>query len=129
MNEKTKISNAKEIAKRIGSAYYWPRETWLTSDIAREYTSRAAKLPDNGGQDTGERRRLRIELQEYCGITELEATNILRGFHTADYVKRYDYISRLMPYPYELDKVEGDLEMVRKYIYEYGRDLEEKKKG
>lgn len=36
----------------------------LTEDIAREYRDRAAKLPYNGMQDIGERRRLRLELQE-----------------------------------------------------------------
>ena len=61
----------------------------LTEDIAREYRDRAAKLPYNGMQDIGERRRLRLELQERCGITELEAINILNGFHTDVYCMKY----------------------------------------
>ncbi len=80
MNEKTKQINARKIAERIGGIYYRLRKEWLTYDIAKQYTKRAAKLHDNGGQDIGEWRRLRIELQEYCGITEIEAINILRGF-------------------------------------------------
>ena len=61
----------------------------LTEDIAREYRDRAAKLPYNGMQDIGERRRLRLELQERCGVTELEAINILNGFHIDVYCAKY----------------------------------------
>lgn len=61
----------------------------LTESIAYEYRDRAAKLPYNGMQDIGERRRLRQELQERCGITELEAINILNGFHIDTYCIKY----------------------------------------
>lgn len=61
----------------------------LTENIAREYRDKAAKLPYNGMQDIGERRRLRLELQERCGVTELEAVNILNGFHTDVYCMKY----------------------------------------
>lgn len=62
---------------------------FLTRSIAYEYRERAKALPYNGMQDTGERRALRIELQERCGITELEAVNIINGFHIADYCTKY----------------------------------------
>lgn len=58
----------------------------LTRQIANEYQRKAARLPDNGLQDTGERRALRLELQERCGLTELQAINVLNNRHVGDYI-------------------------------------------
>ena len=44
-------------------------------------------LPSNGLQDIGERRKLREELQARCDLTELQAVNIINGFHIPDYVR------------------------------------------
>lgn len=61
----------------------------LTYAIAREYRDRAAALPDNGMQYAGERRALGEELRARCGVTELEAANILAGYHIGDYCAKY----------------------------------------
>ena len=66
---------------------------WLTMDICREYKRRADSLPSNDGLDIGERRKLRIELQERCHISPIEATNILNGVHCDLYVHMYDILS------------------------------------
>ncbi len=58
----------------------------LTRKIANEYRDRARLLPPNGLQDIGDRRKLRIELQSRCNLTELEAVNIINGYHIGDYV-------------------------------------------
>lgn len=58
----------------------------LTKEIANEYRDRAKLLPPNGLQDIGDRRKLRIELQERCDLTELEAVNIINGYHIGIYV-------------------------------------------
>ena len=58
----------------------------LTRKIANEYRDRARLLPPNGLQDIGDRRKLRIELQSRCNLTELEAVNIINGYHNGDYV-------------------------------------------
>lgn len=58
----------------------------LTRAIAEEYRKRAKALPDTAGQDIRERRELRNELQNRCGITELQAVNILNGFHADSYI-------------------------------------------
>ena len=58
----------------------------LTRKIANEYRDRATLLPPNGLQDIGYRRKLRIELQARCNLTELEAVNIINGYHIGDYV-------------------------------------------
>ena len=59
----------------------------LTRAIANEYRDRALLLPPNGLQDIGERRKLREELQVRCNLTELQAVNIINGFHIPDYVR------------------------------------------
>lgn len=61
----------------------------LTREIAYTYRDRAKVLPYNGMQDIGERRALRQELQVRCGITELEAINIINGFHIDTYCMKY----------------------------------------
>lgn len=58
----------------------------LTLQIAKEYVEKVAKLPYNGLQDIGKRRELRIELQNRCGLTELQAVNIINGRHIQDYI-------------------------------------------
>ena len=59
----------------------------LTREIADEYRKRAMLLPANGLQNIGKRRELRKELQARCDLTELQAVNIINGFHIPDYVK------------------------------------------
>ena len=66
----------------------------LTKAIAEEYMRRARKLPENGMQDIGERRELRIELQKRCGLTDLQAVNIVNGDHVKDYVMIAAYKKR-----------------------------------
>lgn len=58
----------------------------LTIEIARKYRDKAARLPENGMQDIGERRKLRIELQERFGLTEILAVNVVNGRHLKDVV-------------------------------------------
>lgn len=58
----------------------------LTKEIANEYRDKAELLTQNGMQDVGDRRKLRIELQERCNLTELEAVNIINGFYSSLYV-------------------------------------------
>lgn len=59
----------------------------LTSKIAKDYCRRVKELPPNGMQDIGKRRELRIELQKRCDLTELQAINIINGFHIQDIVR------------------------------------------
>ncbi len=53
-------------------------------DIAREYCKKAK------GKSLDEFFTLRNELEREYGVTELEATNILNGYHISDYVKKYE---------------------------------------
>lgn len=62
---------------------------WLTLEVANEYLLKARTLPSQSPLDIGDRRKLRIELQERYGLLEIEATNILNGFGISDYVNKY----------------------------------------
>ncbi len=75
---------------------------WITYEDAQEYRDRAEKLPYNGFQDIGERRALRIELQERFGLSQTEAINIINGFNMRDIVQVYDNLKHL-----KLPKDEG----------------------
>ena len=50
--------------KRLKQQHDNHKGEWITFEDAKEYRDRAEKLPNNGYQDIGERRALRIELQE-----------------------------------------------------------------
>ncbi len=62
----------------------------LSRAIAKEYQRAASALADEGLQDIGERRTLRIELQKRCGLSELEAVNVINGHHVQDYIAKYE---------------------------------------
>ncbi len=58
----------------------------LTRKIANEYRDKARLLSPNGLQDIGDRRKLRLELQARCNLTEMEAVNIINGYHIEVYI-------------------------------------------
>ena len=62
---------------------------WLTLEVAIEYWHKANTLASKNPVDVGERRELRIELQERYGLQEIEAINILNGNGISDYVNKY----------------------------------------
>ena len=68
------------------------RGEWITMEAAEEYMRKAAECPGPKGLDTGERRKLRLQLQERFGLLEIEAVNILNGVHVSFYVNKYRMI-------------------------------------
>lgn len=66
------------------------RKEWLIDEIVQEYKAKAGALSQNGRQDVGEMRKLRMELMDRCGVTEVEAINILNGYHINDYILKYE---------------------------------------
>jgi len=60
----------------------------ITLSIADEYCKKAV------GKNVWETKQLRDELMEKCGVTEIEATNILNGFHVEEYVIKYELMSQ-----------------------------------
>ena len=76
----------------------------LTLEVCEEYYKRACEI---GGlpEDVGARRELRIELQEKYHLNEVEAVNILNGYHFATYVRLQQY---------KIEKAIAELEYERK---------------
>ncbi len=68
-----------------------PVESYLALDrkIANLFHS-CAKNTKEYPNDYGEMRRLKIELQNLCGITELEAFNVLIYRNVSDYIGKYN---------------------------------------
>lgn len=94
VKKKAKNSYEKKLA-RLKELREKHKGDWLNLEACKEYHNRALALPPNGQQDIGERRKLRIELQEKYGIAEIEAINIVNGFHFLEYVLKYENIKNL----------------------------------
>lgn len=62
----------------------------LTEALAIEYRNRALKIEATNPLYVGEIRKLATELRARCGVTELEAFNILSGKCIMEYVSKYD---------------------------------------
>lgn len=64
----------------------------LDRKIAEEFHACAEETKEYP-HDYGEIRRLRMELQELCGITELEALNVLIYRNVSDYIWKYNRVN------------------------------------
>lgn len=70
---------------------------WLTAEVAEAYQKRVRLLEGTSCGMTGQKYELMLELMEEYGVTQLEAVNILDGFHVADYVNKYYRIQNKIP--------------------------------
>lgn len=61
----------------------------LDKKIAKEFYE-SAKQTAEYPHDVGEMRRLKITLQNLCGISELEALNVLINRNVVDYISKYN---------------------------------------
>lgn len=77
---------------------------WLTAEAVAAYQKRARRVSAPGGQDVGARRALRKDLQKRYGLLEIEAINILNGFHAAFYVEKYRRIKNAIPWQTDPNK-------------------------
>lgn len=76
----------------------------LTEEIASEYRKKAIQIHSMGEQYIGKIRTIAEELRIRCGVTELEAINILNGNHIQEYVKKYDRKNNKIEIDEELHK-------------------------
>jgi len=60
----------------------------LDAKIAKDFHEQAKKLSEYP-LDCGSMTTLKKELMELCGVTELEALNILCGRNVRDYINKY----------------------------------------
>ncbi len=87
---------------------------FFREDICKEYIERTKTLPPDTGEDIGSWRELRIELQNRCNVTEIQAFNILRGYHVKTYVQLYRFLSGEIPLTEALRKRKEQAEKKKK---------------
>lgn len=88
---------------------------WITMTIAKRYHQIAKPfISFHDGQYVQTLRELGEELKEKYGVTELEAINILNGYHLKDYVDRYKRIRNLIPIGFDAQDICNNT------LFEYG---------
>lgn len=55
------------------------------------------RIADNQRDSTAEFFQLQEEMREKFGIQQLEVVNTLQGYHTANYVAKYEHIRNAIP--------------------------------
>lgn len=70
---------------------------WLTDESVGECRRKYGSALQRGENEVDAEMKCRMELQQIYGLTELEATNVLRGYHARDYISKYRRIRELIP--------------------------------
>lgn len=91
----------------------------LDTKFAEKFHEQALKTPEYP-LNYGQMHNLKKELMDLCGITELEALNILCGRNVRDYISKYT--GRFEGREIEIKEYKGDVEVVFK-ITEDEREL------
>lgn len=74
-----------EIKRRLDKR----NRNYLTEEAAWKYQKLCDAVSDSDVSDVGIRRVIRCALMEEHGLLEIEAINILNGYHVRDYVDKY----------------------------------------
>lgn len=94
------LKTQKEYDELVKEQNKWHTEHdygWLTEKVVEDYRTKYMAALQNGGNEAEEQKKYCTELQNTYGLTEIEATNILNGFHTQDYISKYSRIRKLLP--------------------------------
>ena len=83
----------------------------LDAKIAKDFHEQAKKLSEYP-LDCGSMSALKKELMELCGVTELEAHNILCGRNVSDYINKYT--GRAEGRKIDIKEYTGDVQVVFK---------------
>lgn len=81
------------------------RGEWITRETVEHYQKKASTLENNSMEDTGGKRALRMELQEKYDLLEVEAINLLNGYHVQDILRKYERIQNIIPLDVKNEKV------------------------
>ena len=82
----------KQYERHIKNKYQWIDQE--IADLYRKKSLMFASEGSGGRQKTG---ILKKELQEVYGLNEVEAVNLLSGYHISDYVNKYERIRTKTP--------------------------------
>ena len=96
MSSKYLEEKAQKIVDEMHSYHMNQGFLWFTKEVGDEYFERAKSLGESPN-DVGARRILRMELQQKYGLLEVEALNVLNGYHIQEYVEKYKRIQKRTP--------------------------------
>lgn len=109
------LRKQKEYDALVKEQYDWHTKNgnkWFTAEIADEYQKKYRALLQVGKKEMEVRMVLCRDLKNIYGLTEVEATNVLKGYHVQDYVSKYERIRKQIP-------------IIRKERKEYSSEEEE----
>ena len=88
--------NAIAYVKKLHDSH---KGAWLTAEVAEAYWKKGAEIiaTTESNSYTGLLRQLGDELIKEYGVSQIEAINILNGYHINQYVDKYYKIAKLMP--------------------------------
>ena len=92
-----RIKTKQDALDLVNEQHRLHRGKWLTFEGAEQYRKRAFALRNPTYEIKGKMYELMSELMEEYGVTQVEAINILNGYHIADYVNKYQRIQNLIP--------------------------------
>ena len=92
-----RIKTKQDAIDLVNEQYRNHKGKWLTAEVAEQYQARVRLLGMPSYEMTGKKYELMMELMREYGVTQLEATNVLNGFHVADYVNKYYRIQNKIP--------------------------------
>ena len=81
---KKRIKTKQDAIDLVQEQHRLHKEKWLTWEVAEKYHRRACALKMPTNEIKGETRELMLELMREYGVTQLEAVNILQGYHIAE---------------------------------------------
>ena len=91
------IDEKAEAERLVHEQYLQHKGKWLTLEDALVYRKKAQRITEDRGFCAGKLKELAHELMEEYGVLEIEAINILQGYHIMDYVNKYYRIKNRIP--------------------------------
>lgn len=90
-----RLKTKQDTVDLVNEQYRTHKGKWLTMEDVEGIKQRLLEIPSN--EMIGKKYELMLELMGKFGVTQLEATNILNGFHVADYVNKCYRIQNKIP--------------------------------
>lgn len=92
-----RIKTKQDAIDAVNEQYRNHKGKWLTMETVEKYQARVRMLDISSNEMIGTKYEIMLEIMAEYGVTQLEATNILNGFHVADYVNKYYRIQNKIP--------------------------------
>lgn len=83
--------------ERIDKEFENHKGDFITREVCEEYRRLGEELNRVDCQDVDRHKELCRELQRDYGVTQIEAINIVNGFHIAEYISKYERIKNRTP--------------------------------